>query len=133
MVKRGPDGRWSRSEAGFNPVISMVPTEHDHGHPAVAPWKPFCTDCDLPNPAFKDETKCSECGKKLGSIKTAMLLDDCPGCGRDEEHGFKINPLVRYAACTNCHGFLGTTKREVENLDSCPTCGGRKAEWRNER
>jgi hypothetical protein len=42
----------------------------------------FCPECGGPNPDFKDETECIECGHPLGAIATLDKVKNCPGCGK---------------------------------------------------
>ena len=41
----------------------------------------FCPECGDPNPEFKDETECKECGRSLGAVETLSRVKQCPGCG----------------------------------------------------
>lgn len=55
---------------------------HEEGKPHfVGSWQKFCPTCGIPNPDFKDETKCKDCGTHLGAFETANKLKACPNCG----------------------------------------------------
>jgi predicted RNA-binding Zn-ribbon protein involved in translation (DUF1610 family) len=69
------------------PGASNETEKHDkHGHEEGKPhyigaWQHFCPTCGDPNPDFKDETVCTDCGTHLGAKDVAEKLKACPNCG----------------------------------------------------
>jgi predicted RNA-binding Zn-ribbon protein involved in translation (DUF1610 family) len=70
-----------------SPYKPLVEEKHDeHGHEEGKPhyigaWQHFCPTCGDPNPDFKDETICTDCGTHLGAKEVAEKLKACPNCG----------------------------------------------------
>lgn len=113
------------SERSFQPILSG----HGDLH-RVKDYEPVCKDCREPNPFFRGETACTNCGKSLGSIRTASNLENCPHCHEQAE----AKPLLkRYVKCDEDEGGCGrplaATPEEAMELSECPGCGGHKSTW----
>lgn len=47
----------------------------------------YCPTCGDPNPDFKDEIECKDCGHALGAEATLDKVKNCPGCGHEGKIG----------------------------------------------